>query len=770
MVPMPQPSKALKLFYSYVHKDERWRKRIETHLSMLQRQGFIAGWHDRNISAGAAWASEIDTHLTSADIILLLISPDFLASEYCYSVEMTRAMERHFAGEARVIPIILRPIDWKGTPFELLQVLPSNAQPVSRWQDRDEALLDIATGIRKTVDELNAHTSGTLSSYGTRPADTQLTPRPAWWNVPYHRNPFFTGREDILTRLHSTLTAGKTVTLTQAISGLGGIGKTQIAVEYAYRYHEEYKAILWAKAESREILVSDFVSIAELLNLPEKNAQDQNRIVNAVKHWLQTNTEWLLILDNVEDFAIVREYLPPLGSGHILLTTRSQVAGRMARCIEVSKMKPEEGGLFLLRLANIISLDAPLEAAPQVNRIKAIEISQVMDGLPLALDQAGAYIEETACSLSGYLNLYQKQYAVLLKRRGKLISDHPESVLTTWSNSFEKIQQANPASAELLRFFAFLHPEAIPEEIIIEGAPELGPVLEPVAVDPIELNDAIGELLKFSLVQKDSEANTITIHRLVQTVVKAGMNEATQRLWAERTVRAVNRALPDFELRTHQLYQRFLPQAHACIVLIEQLRMAFTEAAQLLNQIGHYFRKHGPDEQVEHLYKHALAIYEQELGPDHPYVVTSIENLANLYRNQGKYDQAELLYHRALTLAEKVNDDFSVATSLINLAELCRLAGKYDQAESLYKRALLCLEQSLGSEHPFVATILENLIILYCNQGKYNQAEPLYQRTLVLYKHISGLEYTARAESLGNYVDLLQNLNRERDRVYAESR
>ncbi|HAH00719.1 MAG TPA: hypothetical protein DCL75_18110 [Ktedonobacter sp.] len=129
MASIPQPAKALKLFYSYAHKDERWRKRIETHLSMLQRQGFINGWHDRNINAGAAWASEIDTHLTTADIILLLISPDFLASEYCYSIEMKRAMERHYAGEARVIPIILRPTDWKSTPFEQLQVLPSNVQP-----------------------------------------------------------------------------------------------------------------------------------------------------------------------------------------------------------------------------------------------------------------------------------------------------------------------------------------------------------------------------------------------------------------------------------------------------------------------------------------------------------------------------------------------------------------------------------------------------------------------------------------------------------------
>src|ERR1051326_5128004 len=104
MASIPQPAKPLKLFYSYAHKDERWRKRIETHLSMLQRQGIIAGWHDRNINAGARWADEIDEHLTDSDIILLLVSPDFLPSDYCYSIEMMKAMERHSAGEARVVP------------------------------------------------------------------------------------------------------------------------------------------------------------------------------------------------------------------------------------------------------------------------------------------------------------------------------------------------------------------------------------------------------------------------------------------------------------------------------------------------------------------------------------------------------------------------------------------------------------------------------------------------------------------------------------------
>ncbi|MFL5697142.1 MAG: TIR domain-containing protein [Ktedonobacteraceae bacterium] len=311
-----KPTKALELFYSYAHNDEKWRKKLETHLSTLQRQKFITGWHDRNISAGTEWATEIDTHLNTAHIILLLISPDFISSEYCYSVEMMRAMERHKAGEAHVIPIILRPTDCKGTPFEQLQALPTNAKPVTRWPDRDEALLNVANGIRRAVEELTTNSSDSQLSSDTRLADAKKGTFPLQiWNVPYQRNPFFTGREDILTYLYDKLNTDQTAALTQpqAISGLGGIGKTQTAVEFAYRYRENYEAILWVKADSHELLVSDFVSIAGELSLPEKDIQVQSKVVDAVKRWLKIHSHWLLIFDNADDIAMLYDFLP-LGS------------------------------------------------------------------------------------------------------------------------------------------------------------------------------------------------------------------------------------------------------------------------------------------------------------------------------------------------------------------------------------------------------------------------------------------------------------------------
>lgn len=149
-----QSTKAIKVFYSYSRKDEDLRDEMENCLKTLKRQGIIEDWHDRKIGAGSEWAGEINERLNTADIILLLVSPDFLASDYCYDVEVKRAMERHEAGQARVIPVLLRVSDWQHAPFSKLQALPKNAKPVKKWEDRDEAFQEIAEGIRKAVEEM----------------------------------------------------------------------------------------------------------------------------------------------------------------------------------------------------------------------------------------------------------------------------------------------------------------------------------------------------------------------------------------------------------------------------------------------------------------------------------------------------------------------------------------------------------------------------------------------------------------------------------------
>ena len=585
--------------------------------------------------------------------------------------------------------------------------------------------------------------------------------RAALWHVPYDPNPFFTGRESVLEELQKTLEAKGRAALT----GLGGVGKTQTVLEYACRHRAEYEAVLWAKARSREALLSDFAEIARVLNLPAKDLEDQSLVVAAVKRGLEDSADWLLVLDNADDLGPAREFMPAGGSGHVLVTTRAQATGRLAR-VEIPKMEPEEGALFLLRRANIIPEDAPLDKATDADRAKAIEISKEMDGLPLGLDQAGAFIDETPSTPAEYLELYRTRGEELRARMSDLEMDYLYSVATTWSLSFEKVEAASPAAADLLRLCAFLAPDAIPEEILTEGADELGGDLGPAANDPLKLTEALREAGRFSLIRRSPTGKTLDIHRLVQIVLKDGMDEETRRLWAERAVRAVNQAFPDPEFEKWPVCDRVLPHAQVAAKVVQEWGFGFVEAARLLNQVGYYLYQRAQYAEAEPLLKRSLALYEKALGPHHPDVATSLHNLALLYHDQGKYAEAEPLYERSLAIREKAlgSDHPYVAASLGNLGRLYHNQGEYAEAEPLFRRSLAIGEKALGSGHPHVATSLHNLAELYRAQGKYAEAEPLLKRSLAIGEKALGSDHPEVAASLNNLAALYHEQGR-----YAEA-
>src|SRR6266487_1874612 len=666
MIYMARSQESIEIFCSYAYKDEGHLRQLEKHLSALKRQGLISLWHNHQIQPGANWAKAIDTHLSTASIILLLISPDFIASDYCYGVEMKRALERHHANDARVIPLVVRPCDWQHLPVGQLLALPTDAKPISTWKPIDSGWKHVAAGLRQVIEDLS------LPSVST-PATTF----PSIWNVPYRHNPFFTGREDLLRLLRDKLTTAKAAALTQpqAISGLGGIGKTQVALEYAYRYREAYRFVFWVRAASRETLTSDFVTIANLLLLPEKGEQDQNQVIIAVKQWFTEHDEWLLILNDADDVAMVGDFLPSASKGHIILTSRAQAMGPLAQRIDVEKMGMVEGSLFLLHRAKMLAEDAFLDQVSEKNLAAAEAIVIEMDFLPLALDQAGAYIEEVGCSLATYLDLYRMHRKDLLQRRGQLPSDHPEPVATTWSLSFLKLEQTNPNTIDLLRFCAFLEPDAIPQDLLLQQCvadilkntggglyflewgkhPPPPPRVQRWGADMFKFYQVIEELRKFSLIQQNPDTNTLSIHRLVQAVIKDTMERATQHQWAERTVQAINAVLPEEGVEYESYFWRkYLSQAQACAMLIQNYALTLGEAAHLLNRTAAYLQRHALYELAEPLYQQALHIWEQTLDLDHPDLASQLCKLANFYFGQGKYEQTKPLFQRALAICERV--------------------------------------------------------------------------------------------------------------------
>jgi len=553
------------------------------------------------------------------------------------------------------------------------------------------------------------------------------------WNVPMQQNLFFLGQTAVLESMHDAFTTSKIPIPKQALSGLPGIGKTHTALEYAYRFQDEYSAVLWLQADTEEILMDELVLLAPVLHLPLNDERDQERIVQAVKEWFDGTPGWLLILDNVQDPEMIARKLPLAGRGHMLLTTQAQAIGTFASRIDVEKLTIEDGATFLLRRAKLIKPFGTLDTALPADRTGGWDIANVMGGLPLALDQAAAYIEETKCGVAGYLDQYTERRAELLQRRGRRASGHPNSIATTISLAFDKIVQNNAAAAELLWLCALLYAEDIPLDIFVAGAPALGPLLGPVAVDTTKLNEAIAELLNYSLIQRFPQGG-LRIHSLVQGILQERMKEEhLLDTWVERAVYAVASALPALAT-DYQRFEPYIPHALACVEMIEQHDIDNLAAAHIYYTTGFYLRERAQYEPALAHCQRAVVLYERLLRSDHQVVAIALNNLALVYDEWGKDADAEPLFRRAVTIFEKVlpPDHPDLAFSLHNLARCCMFHGDLSQAEQLSQRALAILQQALGPDHLDIAPILNTLATIYREQEKYAQAEPRYLRALAI--------------------------------------
>ncbi|MDQ2903389.1 MAG: FxSxx-COOH system tetratricopeptide repeat protein [Chloroflexota bacterium] len=583
------------------------------------------------------------------------------------------------------------------------------------------------------------------------------------WSVPYTRNPGFIGREKILSTLHTRLAASEPVTLTQAsaLSGLGGIGKTQVAMEYAYRYALQYKAVFWLAAETTESFMTSLQYLAGQLQLPQHPAAEPAQMVAAIQLWLATHSNWLLIGDNVEDGDLLQTILPPVHHGAILLTTRRQTLGPLAEPVELPPMNCEEGVTLLLRRARLLNrptTDVAMLQETLTNNPSspaAAELVKLLEGLPLALDQAGAYIDETGCSVADYLQRCRNQRKQVLARRGNHGGAHPASVTTTLILSVGQVEQKHPAAGDLLRICAFLHPEAIPEDLLVTGTSRLGPVLEPVVADPYQFDLALAALRKVSLVTRHTQARTLSVHRLVQAIVHESMSEQEQEMWQQRAIQLLNAIFPEVTHEAWKQCEHLLPHVLTCAAAIPE-QVCDQELAQVLRKAGDYLSQRAQYEQAESLFQRALRMQEHLLGPEHPEVARTLSSLALLSSERGKDEQAGALYERTLRIWERTlgPEHPEVACALNGLATLQKDQGKYELAGSLYARALRIWEQALGPEHPEVARALNGLAILQKDQGKYELASSLYARALQIRERALGPDHPKVAIILNSLAEM----------------
>ena len=588
-----------------------------------------------------------------------------------------------------------------------------------------------------------------------------------WWNVPYLRNPYFTGRAAILAQIEAALASDTPAALSQAIAGLGGIGKTQTAIEYAYRHRDQYRAVLWVRADTETNLVSGYCELAEVLDLPEKDLRDSNEVVAAVRRWLGREPDYLLILDNADDPSLVELYLPPDPRGHVLLTSSVQTLDVLSirKPIELPVMTPDEALEFLLKRTHRAG---PLDAA---ERDAARALADELGYLPLALEQATANMVEQEKPFSVYLASYRILRLKLLDKMGP-VTGYPEilrTIRTTWKCSFEAVAAESPASIELLRLSAFFAPYPIPYEMILEGASELGELLASAPASPgggdfaldrqrNPLDRLLNPLKRYSLVRHYYEERFYAVHRLVQAVLRDELNAAECRDLAERAVKVLNRTFPDADYANWPRCERLLPHALTVQTWIEMEDLRIPEAARLLNRVGYYLCNRARYTEAEPLLRRALTIREKRLGPDHPETARSLNDLAVLLRVRGRYEEAEPLLRRALAIREKVlgPDHPDTAVSLNNLALLLQAQIRYGEAEPLFRRALAIRERVLGPDHPDTAYTLHDLAKLLWNQSRLKEAEPLLCRALAIREQALGPDHPRTAASLDNLAALFQ--------------
>jgi transcriptional regulator with XRE-family HTH domain len=419
-------------------------------------------------------------------------------------------------------------------------------------------------------------------------------PFPEIWNVPRGPKAFFTGRDRTLQQLSEGFSPNNdaSVTYPYVLDGLGGIGKTQTATEYAFRYRHNYQAVLWVKASTKDELLADYQTIAGLLNIPEKHAQISASLEQVMKEWFITHTEWLLILDNVEDIAQIERFLPKPSRGHILLTMRSQSSSGIAQAIQLEPLSPEDGALCVLRRAGLVPWTGSLGDTTQERVAAAQNLSQLMKGLPLALEQAGAYIEDTRCGIFRYLDLYKQElyrYRLQSIQSGS-VPDYPTTVASAWSMSRKAVQSNHPIAASILKLCAFLGADAIPLQIVTRGVALLASSrrLAPErfskdgTLDPINFDQSLKILLQYSLLNRDMDRDIVSMHRIMQEVQQAEMDAEEQKTLAECVVRAVVLTRPYVE---RQILQ---PHIKVCQEHIKRWQMTFPEAEQLWREEEEY--------------------------------------------------------------------------------------------------------------------------------------------------------------------------------------
>jgi tetratricopeptide (TPR) repeat protein len=563
-----------------------------------------------------------------------------------------------------------------------------------------------------------------------------------WGRVP-QRNINFTGRDDLLAKLRAGVTTTVTAVVPHALQGMGGVGKTQVAIEYAYRFRSEYDLVWWISADQPALVRSSLAALAPHLRLPPSTATGIEDAANAVLDALRRGNpyeRWLLIFDNADQPEEINDIIPR-EPGHVLITSRNHRWQAVVDTVSVNVFSRAESVEFLnRRVPKAIS-------GPDAERL-----ARELGDLPLALEQAGALQAETGMSVGEYLRLLQEQATGLMEESKP--PEYPLSMTAAWRLSVSTLNDQLPQAMELLRCCAFLGPEPIPRDVFRRRIPSTESRLSEMLGDPILLARAIRELGRFALVRIDSVTRTIQVHRLIQALLRDELSPEDQDL---------------FQHEAHLLLAVGAPKNPDDDTL-------WPRYAELVAHIGpsnlaacqdHAVRKFALDI-VRYLYssgdlRSSRTFAEQfidqwivDSGADSPDVLDAQRHLGNTLRWLGEYRAAYDLTEATLERSRAVLGPRHELTLMLttNFASDLRARGDFAIARDLYEEGRRLHQEVLGNGDPRTLRATNNVALDYALNSDYQTARDLHQLAFMQQSEAPSTSGVSKSDVLGSWSNL----------------
>ncbi|CAI7593615.1 unnamed protein product [Penicillium palitans] len=563
-----------------------------------------------------------------------------------------------------------------------------------------------------------------------------------------------------------------------ALWGLGGSGKTQVALELAWRQSQSKDpvcSVFWVHADNQATFAQDYKAIAGKLGLP--NDLDGEKLLTAVRDRIESQPRWLLVLDNADDLAVfgvsrggesaekppsLASYVPKGASGKVLWTSRDeQIVGTLvgARCgIQVGRMSTDEALRLLWNLKNGESQVSSEEESD------ARKLLEELQWLPLAISQAGAYMRRRSMPVRQYLSRLlagQERWRVL---RAEHFDRHrrpnvPNSVLETWSISVERIREEDEMAYRILQVIAYVNNQNIPIELMAAVDTPGSERQESWSSESQDrFMESITRLREFSFLSvREAEEGVVQqyeIHKLVQEATRYGLSVRStehEAYFSNVALQIVQRLFPKSKPETWRECEKYVTHAVELGKWAEICERG-REVSDLLGRVSDYFYDCGRWIDRQPVDERTYELRQQVLGEEHPETIQSLGNLATTYSAQGRYSEAEPMKVKALALLQQVLGEEHPETiqSLASLAATYYAQGRYSEAEPMEVKALALLQQVLGEEHPETIQSLGNLATTYYGQGRYSEAEPIEVKALALRQQVLGEEHPETIQSLGN--------------------